>query len=74
MPCDFGDGENASMALESFIVAFSFPFHSRLGASTLHPEHHVDDQDNDHDDQDKDVDYDQSRRAGRRWLIQECKQ
>ena len=37
MSCDFVDGEDASIALQSLVVALSFPLHCWLGASALHP-------------------------------------
>ena len=58
MSCDFGDGEDASMAFESLILSLSFPLQSRLGTPTLHPDDQYHDQDNDHDDHNMNVVYD----------------
>ena len=50
MSCDFVDGEDASIALQSLVVALSFPLHSWLGASALHPAIDRDEDANDHED------------------------
>ena len=50
VPCDFVDGEDASIALQSLVVALSFPLHCWLGASALHPAVDRDEEANDHED------------------------
>ena len=50
MSCDFVDGEDASIALQSLVVALSLPLDCWLGASALHPAIDRDEDANDHED------------------------
>ena len=50
MSCDFVDGEDASIALQSLVVALSLPLDCWLGASALHPAIDRDEEANDHED------------------------
>ena len=48
VPCDFVDGEDAPMALQSLLLPLPFPLQGWLGAAALNPEE-------DEHDQEKDV-------------------
>ena len=45
VPCDFVDGEDASVALQSLLLPLSSPLHGWLGAAALNPEEDGHDQD-----------------------------
>ena len=45
MSCDFVDGEDAPMALQSLLLPLPFPLQGWLGAAALNPEEDEHDQD-----------------------------
>ena len=47
VPCDFVDGEDAPMALQSLLLPLPSPFQGWLGAAALDPEEQEHDQEKD---------------------------